>query len=311
MALIAASLVFVAVGAAVIVVFWFIESRRAIRGRLRVSPTSEPEILRAQAPESDSPLEGLLERMRLADGLGTLLRQAGRGDAVSTWAWIITGCALAGAVAGWLRTGQLSAMVLGALLIGALPLVYLAHQRHKRLKQFQAQFPDSLDTMSRALRTGYALGGAIQLVGDEMPDPVGPEFKRVFEEIRLGMDPTEALVRLRQRAPTEDLEFFCSALIIQRSSGGNLTEILDHLSEVIRERFKLLSHIRALSAQHKWSAVCVGLSPVVFAAVFHLMSPRYFDSLWTSPLAPYLLGSGFVMEAIGFFMVWRIAQIKV
>jgi tight adherence protein B len=165
--------------------------------------------------------------------------------------------------------------------------------------------------MSRALRTGYALGGAIQLVGEEMPEPVGPEFKRVFEEIRLGMDPTEALVRLRQRAPTEDMEFFCSALIIQRGAGGNLTEILDHLSEVIRERFKLLSHIRALSAQHKWSAICVGLSPVIFAMLFHVLSPTYFDPLWTSPLAPYLIGTGILMEAIGFTMVWRIAQIKV
>jgi tight adherence protein B len=311
MALIAAGLVFVAVVAVIVVVFWFLESRRAIRGRLRVTPASEPEILRARAPESGSAVEGLLERVRLAERLSTLLRQAGRSDPASTWVWIVAGCALAGAVAGGLRTGRVSTMIVAALLTGALPLLYLIHQRHQRLKKFQAQFPDSLDTMSRALRTGYALGGAIQLVGDEMPEPVGPEFKRVFEEIRLGMDPTEALVRLRQRAPTEDLEFFCSALIIQRGSGGNLTEILDHLSEVIRERFKLLSHIRALSAQHKWSAICVGLSPVVFAGVFHLMSPRYFDSLWDSPLSPYLLGAGFLMEAIGFVMVWRIAQIKV
>ena len=179
------------------------------------------------------------------------------------------------------------------------------------MQQFEAQFPDGLDAMARAIRAGNALSTAVQLVAEEMPDPIGGEFRRVFEETQLGMDPGEALSRLAERTPTDDVRFFCTAVTIQRGSGGNLAEILDRLSEVIRERFKILSHARALSAQHRWSAICVGLSPVAFALMFELMSPGYFAPMMESPLAPMLLGAGFVMEAIGFFMVWRIAKIKV
>ncbi len=103
---------------------------------------------------------------------------------------------------------------------------------------------------------------------------------------------------------------FC-AINIQRTVGGNLAEILDRLSEVIRERFKVLRHARVLSAQHKWSAIGVGLSPVAFAVFMGLINPRYFDPLWQSPLAPYLVTAGLILEVLGFLMIWRIAQIKV
>jgi len=189
--------------------------------------------------------------------------------------------------------------------------VFLAWKRKKRMQQFETQFPDGLDAMARAIRAGNALGTAVQLVAEEMPDPIGSEFRRVFEETKLGMDPGDALSRLAERTPTDDVRFFCTAVAIQRSSGGNLAEILDRLSEVIRERFRVLSHARALSAQHRWSAICVGVSPLAFALILELLNPGYFTPMMESPLAPLLLGAGFVMEAIGFFMVWRIAQIKV
>jgi tight adherence protein B len=109
----------------------------------------------------------------------------------------------------------------------------------------------------------------------------------------------------------EDIGFFCAAIRIQRAAGGNLAEILDRLAEVIRERFKILSYARVLSAQHRWSAICVGLSPAIFAVIFELLHPGYFSALATNPIGPYLVAAGLVLEAIGFFMVWRIAQIKV
>jgi tight adherence protein B len=176
---------------------------------------------------------------------------------------------------------------------------------------FEQQFPDALDAMARSIRAGNALGSSIQLVGEEMPDPVGQEFRQVHEEIRLGLDPGEALVRLRRRVPTEDVNFFCAAIKIQRGAGGNLAEILDRLSEVIRERYKLLSHARVLSAQHRYTAIFVGLSPVGFAVIFQLMHPGYFDLLLTSPVGPLLIGAGILFEAVGFFTIWRIARIEV
>jgi tight adherence protein B len=118
-----------------------------------------------------------------------------------------------------------------AAVFGVLPLAFLVWKRQKRMQQFEAQFPDGLDAMARAIRAGNALSTAVQLVAEEMPDPIGGEFRRVFEETQLGMDPGEALSRLAERTPTDDVRFFCTAVTIQRGSGGNLAEILDRLSE--------------------------------------------------------------------------------
>jgi len=197
------------------------------------------------------------------------------------------------------------------IVTGAIPTVFLLYKRARRITRFQTQFPDALDMISRAIRAGNALTGAIKLVGEEMPDPAGAEFRQVDDEIRLGSDPGEALFGMEVRMPTEDVRFFCTAIRIQRSAGGNLAEILDRLAEVIRERFKILSYARVLSSQHRWSAVCVGLSPLVFALMFQLLHPGYFDAMLTDPIGPTLIVAGLILEAIGFMTIWRIAQIKV
>jgi tight adherence protein B len=212
---------------------------------------------------------------------------------------------------GWFRTGSPLWALLAAVLGGSLPVFYLLYKRNKRIQRFEKGFPDALDAMARSIRAGNALSAAIQLVGDDMPEPIGPEFKRVVDEIRLGLDPGEALFKLGQRIRTEDMRFFCSAIRIQRGAGGNLAEVLDRLAEVIRERYKILSHARVLSAQHKYSAICVGLAPIVFAIMLELFNPGYFEPLLTSPVGPLMLAAGAVFEVIGFFMIWRIAQIKV
>jgi len=224
---------------------------------------------------------------------------------------VTAACAAVGGAAAWLRTGGLFWGILTAVATGSIPAVYLLYKRARRITRFQTQFPDALDMITRAIRAGNALSGAIKLVGEEMPDPIGAEFRQVDDEIRLGTEPSEALSGLETRMPTEDVRFFCTAIRIQRSAGGNLAEILDRLAEVIRERFKILSYARVLSSQHKWSAICVGLSPIIFGIMFQLLNPGYFDTMLADPIGPVLIGAGLVLEAIGFFTIWRIAQIKV
>src|SRR4030095_4614714 len=168
----------------------------------------------------------------------------------------VAGGAVGGAGA-WLRTGTLFWGMLTAVVTGSIPTVFLLYKRARRITRFQSQFPDALDMISRAIRAGNALSGAIKLVGEEMPDPTGAEFRQVDEEIRLGSDPSEALFGLETRMPTEDVRFFCTAIRIQRGAGGNLGAVLGPLPEVIRERFKILSYARVLSSQHRWYAVCV------------------------------------------------------
>ncbi len=305
-----AGLTFVIVVTLVTGIGWSIATNRRIQDRLGARFSA--------APEADAGRLGVISLDAgsrwgaLVGRLVTLVEQAGYDAGRTGRVLLLMGpLALVGGGVGWLRTGWTIVGVFAALIAGSLPVLFLAYQRHQRLQLFEKQFPDALDMMTRSIRAGYALSGAIQVVGQEMPDPVGREFRRVFEETRLGMDPGEALSRLESRVSTEDTGFFCTAIAIQRSAGGNLAEILDRLSEVMRERFKVLSHARVLSVQHRWTAICVGLSPIAFAIMFALISPGWFDPMLNSPLLPYLLTAGIVLEAVGFFAIWRLARIRV
>jgi tight adherence protein B len=312
MPLVVAALTFILVLALIAGVTWSFEGKRRLRARLANGATVgagvDPDLLRAQAR---SRAAASSRQAALYDRLARLAAQAGYPGLSNDFLLYVSIGAVLGLLLGWLRTGSFLWGVGAAAVVGAVPILFLLWKRQKRMQRFEAQFPDALDAMSRAIRAGNALSSAIQLVGQEMPNPLGAEFSQVFEETQLGLDPGEALSRLAERTPTDDVRFFCTAVLIQRGSGGNLAEILDRLSEVIRERFKILSHARALSAQHRWSAICVGLSPLAFCILFELMSPGYFAPMMESPLAPLLIGSGLAMESIGFFMVWRIAKIKV
>jgi tight adherence protein B len=304
MALAIALLVFLAIVVLVVGLWWVAQAERSVRARLKRPAAADGpvQILRTDVERSEG---ALMER------LDDLVTQSGYKGTPSDVVLIILAFAVVGGAAGWLRTGAFLWGLIVAVAVGSLPIVHLLYRRRRRLNTFQTQFPDALDTVARAIRAGNALSGAIRVVGEDMPDPVGEEFRTVDEEIRLGVDPGEALVRLQKRVPVEDMAFFCTAIRIQRGSGGNLAEVLDRLSEVIRERFKILSYARVLSAQNKWSAVFVGLSPALFAVIFELLHPGYFDALKASPIGPWLVAAGLILEAIGFFAIWRIAQIKV
>ena len=312
MALAIAGLVFLAIMVLIVGLWWVGQAQRSVRARLKrpAAAGSAADILRTDE-RSEGVLGGLLAGSGVMERLEALVTQSGYKGTPSDVALIVIACFVVGGAAGWLRTGALFWGLLAAALAGSLPVVYLLYRRHKRLNTFQTQFPDALDTITRAIRAGNALSGAIRVVADDMPDPVGEEFRRVDEEVRLGTDPGEALSSLQKRVPVEDMRFFSTAIRIQRGVGGNLAEVLDRLAEVIRERFKILSYARVLSAQHRWSAICIGLSPALFAIMFELLHPGYFDALKTNPLGPWLVGAGLILEAIGFFMIWQIAKIKV
>jgi len=269
------------------------------------------QVLKPDIEKGGGAVEQFLARTGLPDRLASLAAQAGHKATVSDLTLIVVACAAVGGAGGWLRIGAFFWGILTGLISGCVPIVYLIYKRSRRLERFQTQFPDALDMITRAIRAGNALSQAIRLVGQEMPDPVGQEFRQIDEEIRLGMDPGDALFRLQGRVGTEDVRFFCTAIRIQRGSGGNLAEILERLAEVIRERFKILSYARVLAAQHRWSAILVGLSPLIFGLMFQILHPGFFDPLFNDPIGPTLILGGVVMEVIGFFTIWRIAQIKV
>ena len=304
-ALVIAVLVFLALAGLIIGLWWAAAPSRNMRERLASQMATPsvalPDII-VKAQES---------KLTSARALASLLERAGYTRTVNEIALIIGVFALVGGAIGGLRLGGGLGFIVGAAAGGCLPLVFLSYKASQRINRFQRDFPDAMDMMTRAIRAGHALGSAVKLVGEEMRQPVGPEFARVAEEMRLGRDVSEALAGLEQRVPAEDVRFFCTAVSIQRTTGGNLAEVLDRLSEVVRERYKLLSHARVLSTQHRWSAILVGLSPIAFAIVFQLLHPDYFTAFFESPSAPLFLGMGLAFEAVGFFCVWRIAKIKV
>jgi tight adherence protein B len=307
-----AVLVFLFVVVLVVGGWWVSQVNRNLRSRLsRVEPVGSTQVLKPEIEKGDGAIEQLLARTGLLERLASLAAQAGYKAAVTDLMLIVVACAAVGGAGGWLRTGAFFWGILTGLISGFVPIVYLMYKRSRRLERFQTQFPDALDMITRAIRAGNALTGAIRLVGQEMPEPVGQEFQQIDEEIRLGVDPGDALFRLQGRVGTEDVRFFCTAIRIQRGSGGNLAEILERLAEVIRERFKILSYARVLASQHRWSAILVGLSPLIFAVMFQILHPGFFDPLFSDPNGPTLILGGLVMEAIGFFTIWRIAQIKV
>lgn len=314
MALAIAGLVFGVIVTLVVGLWWVRASGESLRRRLArhledVAP--ERQLLRADAIGSQPFWERLARKSDLVGRLARLSEQAGSTRSAGRVLVIVAVVGVVGGLVGGWRTGTAGGALLSAVIAGALPVLRLVHKRHRRLQRFQEHFADAVDMISRSIRAGNALSAAIQLVGEEMADPIGHEFRHVSEEIRLGLDPGEALLRLQQRVATEDVEFFCTAIRIQRGSGGNLAEILDRLSDVIRKRFELLSHARVLSAQQRYAAIFVGLSPALFSLVFYFLSPGYFDPLIESPMAPMLLGAGLSLELVGGLIIWRLAKIKV
>ena len=187
----------------------------------------------------------------------------------------------------------------------------MLNAKRKRLTTFEQQLPDALDLMGRALRAGHAFSGAMKMVGDEMPEPVAGEFRTTFDELNYGISLQDALQNLATRVPSDDLRYFVIAVLIQRETGGNLTELLDNISALIRARLKLMGTIRVLSAEGRLSATILCILPFVVAVVIYLLNPKFIATLWTDPFGVRLLVAGAIGLVIGIIWTQRIIRIRV
>lgn len=190
------------------------------------------------------------------------------------------------------------------------PLLHLIILAQQRLKAFISAFPDALDMMTSALRAGHALNQALQLVGNEAPDPIGPEFKRTFDQYNLGLDLRDALLNLAERIPSLDLRLFVTAILLQRETGGNLTEILENISYTIRERFKLIGQIRTYTAQGRMSGWILGLLPIIFVLIISLLNPAYLSPLFKEELGRKLIFASVFLQLVGFYFIRKIVKIR-
>jgi tight adherence protein B len=187
-----------------------------------------------------------------------------------------------------------------------LPKFFLRMRVSRRLKKFTSLFADAIDVMIRGVRTGLTVGECLAIVGREMPDPVGLEFRLVTEGIQLGLTLDDCLTKLYQRVPTAEIRFFSIVLIMQRSTGGNLAETLEKLTDVIRSRKRMRDKIQSLSSEAKTSAGIVGSLPVLVALALTVIAPKYVALLFTTDTGNWLIVIGLVWMSIGIFVMGKI-----
>jgi tight adherence protein B len=191
------------------------------------------------------------------------------------------------------------------------PTLWLMNRRSARLRKFEEQFPEALDLIGRAIRAGHAFQTAMGMAADELPPPVGPEFKKAFDQHNFGLPLREALDQLAVRVPSLDVRFFVTAVQIQRETGGNLAEILDNLAHVVRERFKIQRQIRVHTAHGRFTGYVLVALPAALAVALSYINPEHMNLLFREHMGQVLLIIAMVMQTIGFFWIRYVIKIEV
>lgn len=191
------------------------------------------------------------------------------------------------------------------------PLAYVRRLRAKRMAKMERQLPDALDLMTRALRAGHAFSSGLQMIGEEMPDPIASEFSAVADEVNFGVSLQQALINLTERVPITDLRYFVVSVLIQRDSGGNLTEVLGNLSRLIRERLKLMGRVKVLSSEGRLSAWVLGLMPFALGGIMTLGNRDFMKPMWEDPIGISITRVMIVTMVFGILLLRKIARIRV
>ncbi len=229
----------------------------------------------------------------------------------ATFVGIILGFGIVGLLIALITNYHWALYIVVPLLLMPLPLFWAVHKRKKRMKQFTKQLPEALDLTARALRAGHSLGAGLQLVAAEIPDPLGSEFGRVYEEQNLGIALEDALGNLCDRVPSLDLRFFATAVILQRTTGGDLAEILEKIGQIIRSRFKIMGQIQALTGEGRLSGSVLLCMPPTLMIVMMFLNYDYVMLLFTNDLGKKMMAVACFMQVLGALVIRKIINIKV
>lgn len=320
--LIVAVLVFVAVVLLIEGLYLMWQSHRGpaarnIEKRLQALSASagdarQARLLKQQALSDIPVLERVLHRFPPAKKLQNLLYQAGLKWTVShvLLSSVSTGGFVYLILAVFVHQPLLFAAIAGTACM-AMPILYIARKRNLRLTRLQLQLPEAIDLMIRAMRSGHAFNSGLQMVAEEMAEPIASEFRIVHDEISFGVSLQQALLNLSERVPLTDLRYFVVALLIQRDSGGSMTEVLGNLSRLIRERLKLVARVRVLSSEGRLSAWILVLMPFALGAIMTYFNPEFMTPLWTDPIGIGIIKYMLIMMAIGVVILRKIIKIRV
>jgi tight adherence protein B len=281
-------------------------------------------VSRSQSPDSsDTPLllrknqlstipflHRVMQKLHVARNLQDIIEQA---DMSMTAGGLLLTMLIFGEVALILslKLSRPLISVVAFIVFASFPLLHVLKRRKKRIRQFSEQFPDAIDMMTSALKAGHALGRAMQLVAMEAPEPIRTEFRKTFEEQNLGLPIKDALLNLARRIDNVDLKLFVTAVIIQRESGGNLTEILAKISQTIRARFVLLGQIQVYTAQGRFTSWILGLLPAAIGFIIYMVSPEYIMFHFQDPVGRIIFGLAVFLQILGFFTIRKIVRMKV
>jgi tight adherence protein B len=270
-----------------------------------------PEFLKKEVLSEVPLLNLLLSRVNIATRIDRRLRQADMKIPVGTFLLLSLVLFSLGIVAGRiLHWPTLLSVVVGIGLL-AVPNIIVDIKRRRRLKRFMNHFPEALEMFARSLRAGHSFTGAIQLVAQEMPDPIGPEFSKVFEEQNLGIPLRQALIGMTDRVDILDVKFFVTAILIQRETGGNLAEIIDKIAYVIRERFRVQGQLKIFTAQARLSGFILSLLPIGVAVIVGIMNPEYLKPLWFEKTGRIMIAIAVTLQILGMLAIRKIIRIKI
>jgi len=294
-------------------------SRKRMRARLGVmqEPSLHPaveeeeELIRQEVLSDIPALDRIFSEISVMLRLQLFLRQAGLKMRAAMLLLVSLMLAVVAFLFAWMSNLPWHLIGLSALGAALIPFMVVSVKRKRRFSKFEELFPDALDLLARSVLAGHAFTSGFELIADEMPEPVAEEFRITYDQQNLGLPLGDALQNLIERVPGGDVRLFVTALQIQRESGGNLAEILDNLSVVIRERFKLYRHIRVVTAEGRMSLYFLMGLPVATGLFMYLTNPDYMAPLIEEPLGHQMLEVAVALQLVGYFVIRKITSMKV
>ena len=296
----------------------FLEIRSKKQLETMLNPESAaPEELETSilvTPTERDPLDAFLERSALQGKIQTMLQQGGLQWAPSHLLLAMVVGTVAGGFLGYVLQplGFMIASVLAfAFVLGGAPLFYVRYRRSSRLKELEEQLPEALDFLARSMRAGHAFSISLEMIGTEMPDPLGQEFRALFAEHNLGSPIEVAMANFGKRVPLLDVRLFISSVALQRQTGGNLSEVLTRLAFLIRERFRLKGQVKAASAHGRLTSMVLTILPIVMIFALSFVAPGYLPQMAKDPDGKYMIAAAVVFQILGYIIMRKIVNIKV
>ena len=291
-------------------------NRSRIRKRLKQLSTEnpsveQPEILRKKVLSEIGFLNKLLNFVPGIKSLDRLIDQANSSYSVSFYILISLFLAMTASIGSSIVSNNLLVPLLGGAMLGATPFLVLGMKKKRRIATFQKQLPEALELIARALKAGHAFTSGIKLAAGEFKDPLGSEFQATLDEINFGISVADAFKNMSNRIDCPELRFFVVSVILQRETGGNLAEIIESLSQLIRDRFKFEGKIRVLSAEGRLSAAILVTLPLVIALIIHMISPNYLQPLFTDPSGKKAAVAALAGMAVGIVFIKQMIKIRV